>query len=104
MNILILILCALSIVTSVPYVYAGEEQTTPFGAVCPACDTYGYCHKPLTYTQALHNLETYYSRKGLQVTVVRQFGRFLEANVYREGTLVERVILDRHTGRIRPIY
>ena len=84
MKILILILCTLFVVTSVPYAYAGEEQTTPFGAVCPACDTYGYCQKPLTYTQALHNLETYYSRKGLQVTVVKQFGRFLEANVYRE--------------------
>lgn len=104
MKMLILILCALFVVTSVPYPYAGEEQTTPFGAVCPACDTYGYCQKPLNYTQALHNLETYYSRKGLQVKVVKQFGRFLEANVYREGTLVERVILDRHTGRIRPIY
>jgi len=104
MKMLILILCTLFVVTSVPYAYAGEEQTTPFGAVCPACDTYGYCQKPLNYTQALHNLETYYSRKGLQVKVVKQFGRFLEANVYREGTLVERVILDRHTGRIRPIY
>jgi len=103
MNILILILCTLSIVTSVPHAYAGEEQTTPFGAVCPACDTYGYCKKPLTYHQAVHNLETYYSRKGLRVTVVKQFGRFLEANIYREGALLERVILDRHTGRIRPI-
>jgi len=104
MNILILILCTLSIVTSVPYAYGGEEQTTPFGAVCPACDTYGYCQKPLTYTQALQNLETYYSRKGLHVTVVKQFGRFLEVNVYRDRSFVEKVILDRHTGRIRPIY
>lgn len=104
MNMLILILSALFVVTSVSYIYAGEEQTTPFGAVCPACDTYGYCQKPLTYKQALQNLETYYSRKGLQVTVVKQFGRFIEVNVYRDRSFVEKVILDRHTGRIRPIY
>ena len=97
-------MCALFIVTTGSFVHAEEKHVTPFGAVCPSCETYGYCQKPLTYRQAVQNLRAYYATRGLRVDVSRQFGRFLEANIYREGNLVERVVLDRHTGRIRPIY
>jgi len=102
MNKFFFILLALFVV--VPMVYAEEDSSTPFGASCPLCDTYGYCQKPLTYTQAVHNLKAYYARKRLNVIIVKQFGRFLEADVYKEGKMVEKVILDRRTGRIRSIY
>lgn len=104
MNKLILLICALFVIALVPYVHAEEEQATPFGAVCPSCETYGYCQRPLTYTQAVQNLKSYYRAKGLRVMIGRQFGRFLEANIYREESFLEKIILDRHTGRIRPIY
>jgi hypothetical protein len=103
MNKLILFMCGLLMATAVSYVYAEEGQLTPFGASCPSCSTYGYCHKPLTNAQAIKNLNAYYEVKGLRVKAGRQFGRFLEADVYRDGKLVEQVILDRRTGRIRPI-
>ena len=98
-----LVLFSVIIAAPVFYGYAEAEEATPFGATCPACATYGYCHKPLTNTQAIQNLKAYYSVKGLDVKVNRQFGRFLEASVYRDGNVVEQVILDRRTGRIRPI-
>ena len=104
MKTLILIIGALFIVTTGAFVYAEEKNATPFGAACPSCETYGYCQKPLTYRQAVQNLTAYYTAKGLRVAVSKQFGRFLEANIYREGNFVERVVFDRHTGRIRPIY
>lgn len=96
-------MCVSIIATALSSGYAETEPITPFGATCPACETYGYCHKPLSNIQAVQNLKAYYAVKGLDVTVNRQFGRFLEANIYRDGNLVEQVILDRHTGRIRPI-
>ena len=85
------------------HVYAGQEYITPFGASCPSCATYGYCQRTLTNFQAENNLREYYERKGLNVAVVKQFGRFLEANVYKKDALVEKIILDRRTGRIKPI-
>ena len=103
MNKLILFLCGFLIATAVSTGYSAEGQVTPFGASCPSCSTYGYCHKPLTNAQAIKNLKAYYAVKGLHVKAGKQFGRFLEADVYRDGKLVEQVILDRRTGRIRPI-
>jgi hypothetical protein len=105
------ILCALFIVTSVVYAEEKQQQQqqqqqqqfTPFGASCPSCDTYGYCKKTLTYKQAEQNLEAYYAQKGLDVVIVKKSGRFLEADVYKKDKIVEKVILDRKTGRIRPI-
>lgn len=104
MKKLILIMCALFIVTTASFIQAQGKHNTPFGAVCPACERYGYCQKPLTYKQAVQNLKEYYAAKGLRVVVNKQFGRFLEAEIYREGSLVERIVFDRRTGRIRPIY
>jgi hypothetical protein len=98
------IFLVLVIVLLAPGVYAGEGGVTPFGATCPPCDTYGYCRKQLSYIEAVQNIEAYYAQKGLKVSVVRQFGRFVEAKIYRDGTVVERIIVDRRTGRIRPIH
>jgi hypothetical protein len=96
------IFLVLAFILFAPGVYAGDG-VTPFGASCPPCDTYGYCRRQLTYTEAVQNLEAYYAQKGLKVSIVRQFGRFVEANIYRNGAVVEKIIVDRRTGRIRPI-
>ena len=86
-----------------PGAYAGEGYVTPMGASCPPCDTYGYCGKQLTYAETVRNLNAYYAQRGFKVSVVRQFGRFLEANIFSKGAVVEKIIVDRRTGRIRPI-
>ena len=112
MKQILLILCALLITTSMAYAKdeqqqqqeeQKQQQVTPFGASCPSCETYGYCKKTLTYEQAEQNLEAYYDQKGLDVVIVKKSGRFLEADVYKDKKIVEKVILDRKTGRIRPI-
>jgi hypothetical protein len=112
MKTMLVILCALCITASVGYAEEEkqqqqqkemEQQVTPVGASCPSCDTYGYCKKTLTYKQAEQNLKSYYAQKGLDAIIVKKSGRFLEADVYKKDKVVERVILDRKTGRIRPI-
>jgi hypothetical protein len=97
------IFIVLAVILFASGVYAGDG-VTPFGATCPPCDTYGYCRKQLTYIETVQNIEAYYAQKGLKVSIVRQFGRFVEAKIYRDGTVVERIIVDRRTGRIRPIH
>ena len=98
------IFLVLTIVFLAQAVYAGEGGVTPFGASCAPCDTYGYCRSQLTYTEAVQNIEAYYAQKGFKASIVRQFGRFIEANIYRDGRVVERIIVDRRTGRIRSIH
>lgn len=86
--------------------YAGissEEGRSPFGDTCPLCGEYGYCTEPPSHKAAIHVLATHYAKRGLHVVVVKEKGRFLEAEVYRKRELVDKVLLDLRTGRIRSI-
>jgi hypothetical protein len=81
-----------------------EKETVPYGDNCPLCGEYGYCSKPPTHEEAANALKSYFGKRGLNVMVLKQKDRFLEVEVYRNGTLVDRVLLDLRTGRIRSIY
>lgn len=81
-----------------------EKDTAPYGDNSPLCGEYGYCGKPPTQEEAANALKSYFEKRGLRVMVLKQKGRFFEVEVYRNGTLVDRVLLDLRTGRIRSIY
>ncbi len=82
---------------------AEREPVTPYGDSCPLCGDYGYCNKQPTHKKAVAALEEYYREKGLHVTVKKQDGRFLEAEVYKDKKMVDRILLDLKTGLIRSI-
>jgi hypothetical protein len=42
--------------------------------------------------------------RGYQVGHVRHKGRFIEAEIYDRNRLVDKVLFDRKTGRIRSVY
>ena len=81
-----------------------EKGVTPYGVSCPLCGEYGYCKKEARHEEAVRALEKYYKGKGMTVTVTKKEGRFIEADVYKDKDLVDRVVLDCKTGRIRSIY
>lgn len=81
-----------------------EKGVTPYGVSCPLCGEYGYCKKEVKHEEAVRALETYYKGKGMTVVVTKKEGRFIEADVYKEKDLVDRVVLDCKTGKIRSIY
>jgi 2-phospho-L-lactate transferase/gluconeogenesis factor (CofD/UPF0052 family) len=81
-----------------------EKETTPYGDNCPLCGEYGYCSNQPTHEEAANALKSYFGKRGLRVIVLKQKDRFLEVEVYRNGTPVDRVILDLRTGRIRSMY
>ena len=90
-----------------PYdIYAENEHqhVTPYGEKCPLCGDYGYCTEQPTYGEAMTALKSYYGKKGLAVIILRPRDRFLEFGVYRNGSLVDRVLLDLRTGRMRSMY
>ncbi len=76
---------------------------TPYGDFCPRCSRYGYCKKPLSKTESIEAIRDYYREKGLRTEVVGFHGRFIMVNVYRGKALVDTVIFDRRTGRLRSI-
>ncbi len=80
------------------------EVITPYGDYCPLCGDYGYCRKQPTKKEVSQALNDYYLKKGLKASITRQFERFVEAEVYRKNFLVDRVLIDIRTGRMRSIY
>ncbi len=90
-----------------PDAYADGDSvkgTTFYGEHCDLCGDYGYCNRRVTFEEAVHALRAHYSKRGLRVLILRQKERFLEAEIYNEGTRVDRVLLDLKTGRIRSMY
>ena len=84
--------------------YAGDTAITPYGDYCKECTTYGKCKNPLTLKQSLSAIEQYYKEKGYAVKNHLQKGRFVEAEIYDGYKLIDKVLFDRHTGRIRSVF
>jgi hypothetical protein len=85
-------------------VLAEEDRITPYGDVCGDCGSYGTCKEMMTPDGAAHALTSHYREKGYSVGMIYHKGRFLETEIYRGHKQVDKVILDRKTGRIRSIY
>jgi|Deesub1362A_J573_1020465.scaffolds.fasta_scaffold00045_113 hypothetical protein len=81
-----------------------ERGITPYGDYCPKCSTYGICRKQLSRREAVTAIRAYFKNKGLTIGNIRGRGRFIKVDIFRHGKLVDRIIFDRRTGRLRSIY
>ncbi len=81
-----------------------KKAVTPYGDFCDRCSDYGTCDKPLTHEGAKKAVIEYYHKKGLNVMLEKNRGRFIKAKIMDKGSVVDVIILDRRTGRIRSIY
>ena len=81
-----------------------EKPVTPYGDSCPQCDKYGICNKIMTDYDAEKTLKDYYNKKGLTVEMEKKKGRFIKAKIYKRTDIVDVIIFDRQTGRIRSIF
>lgn len=77
---------------------------TPYGDFCPRCSKYGMGRIPVKRYEAEEAVRDYFMHKGFTVRVVEARGRFMRFDVFRGSILVDKVIFDRRTGRIRSIY
>lgn len=84
--------------------YAIEKGVTPYGDFCPKCTNYGMCRSQLGHREAVAAIDSYFSNKGLEVGNIRKRGRFIRVDVFRDGELVDKIIFDKRTGRLRSIY
>ena len=83
--------------------HAQNNRVTPYGDYCKECTTYGICKTILPLKEAVAAIEQYYRDKGCTVGRVRHKGRFIEAEIYQDNRLVDKVLFDRKTSRIRSI-
>ncbi len=81
-----------------------EEGGIPYGAPCGLCGDYGYCPQLPSPGKASRFLASFYAGKGLKTVVKKSGRRFMEAEIYREDVLIDKVLLDMRTGRIRSIF
>lgn len=77
---------------------------TPYGDFCPRCTLYGVGREPVGHGKAVAAMRSYFANKGCTIGNIQGGGRFLKVDVYRRGVLIDRIIFDRRTGRIRSIY
>lgn len=86
-------------------VYAGDRHVTPYGDYCRDCSHYGACKEVLPPREAVKAMDKYYRERGYSVGSVNQKGRFMEADIYnKDNKQVDKVLLDRKTGRLRSTY
>lgn len=81
-----------------------EKPITPYGASCTRCSEYGTCKHTLSHEDAKKAMMDYYHKKGFVVELIHKKGRFIKAKVKDKNKVVDIIIFDRRTGRLRSIY
>jgi len=81
-----------------------KEKVTPYGDYCSRMSHYGMHKSIIDLNHAEEALKHYYGEKGLDVEVVSREGRFIKVHVIDEQRVVDIIIFDRRTGRVRSVY
>lgn len=88
----------------IPLSIFAQEHRTPYGDYQEWCGAYGVCKDDMSPKDAETAITRYFSSKGLRVGRIQHRGRFVEAEIYRNGRMTDRIIFDRKTGRMRSAY
>lgn len=82
----------------------GKAVVTPYGDFCPQCTKYGNCKTIMSHDDSKKAMVNYYQKKGLGVELERKRGRFIRAKIKDKDKVIDVIIFDRRTGRVRSIY
>jgi hypothetical protein len=81
---------------------AAEQSGSPYGS---SKETYGERRHVATKDEARKLLKDYFSGRDVTIGEIREKQYYFEADITdRSGRLVDKVIVDKRTGRIRSIY
>jgi hypothetical protein len=107
--LIITFLCALPLTSSAQPRRHGMYEGTPYGQFCPGMrgDPYGVRKPVRTADEAKQVLEEYFEGSGQKVRLgnieERRWFFIIEVKD-SEGSLIDKTIVDKRTGRIRSIY
>jgi hypothetical protein len=101
-----LIIISIVLLVSLSDLFAkhNKRQVTPYGDFCPHCTHYGASDSSMSHDDAKKAMLDYYHKKGLTVEIENKRGRFIRAKIKDENKVVDVIIFDRRTGRVRSIY
>lgn len=97
-------IASLVVLSFIQPAHAGDGRVTPYGDYCRDCTIYGVSRDMVTIEESLTALDSYYGAKGYRTEIVKSRGRFIVAEIYRGRHIVDKVLFDRKTGRVRSIY
>jgi hypothetical protein len=84
---------------------AFDRVITPYGDYCKGCASYyGVCRDVIPVKESVNAISKYYRDKGYTVGNIYHKGRFIEADIFKDGKQVDKVLFDRKTGRLRSVY
>jgi hypothetical protein len=86
------------------FAWYNGKPVTPYGDFCPRCSEYGTCKSMMSHKDAKKAMLDYYHKKGLTVELEKKRGRFIRAKIKEKNNVIDVIIFDRRTGRIRSIY
>jgi len=84
--------------------FAGTDRVIPYGDYPQWHSAYGICKQNILPKEAEDAIERYFEGRGLRAENFRHLNRFTEADVYKNNRLIDRILFDRKTGRLRSIY
>lgn len=91
-----------------PHVHSSTKifiwSITPYGDFCPKSSAYGSAQQDSLDGQAADAARSYFAARGMEITNIKQRGRFMFFDVLKQRQLVDQVIFDRATGRLRSIH
>lgn len=94
----------LALSTSIVFALPDDAKpVTPY-VDCTGCGKYGICKTQMSQEDAKKAMIEYYSKRGLRINIENTRGRFIKAKIMDNDKVVDIVIFDCRTGRIRSIY
>lgn len=84
---------------------AGSVQKGPavhYGAYCTG--PYGAFRKRMGVMESMDALRSYFGKKGLEVELREHTTRFITADIFKNSELLDTIIFDTETGKMRSIY
>ncbi len=107
LKLLMVFICSLGLIFlngPGPSAFSGQKEVTPYGDYCSRMSHYGKHKSIIDLKHAEEALKHYYGEKGLDIDVVSREGRFIKVHVIDKHAVVDIIIFDRRTGRVRSVY
>lgn len=82
----------------------GGQHSAPYGDYPEWNSAYGICRVDLGTREAEMAIQKYFASRGFTVRNIRHRERFVEADVYKDRLLFDKILFDKKTGRVRSIY
>jgi hypothetical protein len=102
MKRLLLALSVLTVLTLPVWANGPPAPSINYGDSCRG--PYGATHKRMSVRKAIDSLKAYFIKRDLSVRVTDHRKWFIRAEIYNTTTLVDIIIMDVRTGKMRSIY